>query len=337
VEVAIVGSLPPALAAPPPYLVVGGFRIVELVALALCDAGKVVVYVEEAVDLPLILEGCRFEIRNGVPPDVPRIHVGCAPYLLKSKSLVCGEHSADFGGSRLVVEPLASLADAIERNVEFMSLALARLRELGVELVRGDVRGIARGSVYVRGRVYEYAVVEGPAVIGPESAALPLTHVRPSTALYYNSRVRGEVKNALLDAYTRKQHSGYLGDSYVSPFVNLGAGTTVSNLKNTLGPVRPSYSQRAYRKLGAIFGDFAKTAIGTLIYCGKYIGPLSHVYGLVDRDVPPLSIYKNGVIVPMDRDRAREYVRRDLERFGRGDLFEYYTSRLLGGRLSPAG
>lgn len=328
-EIGLVGRINPPLLTPAPYLVAGGFRIVELAALALCDEGKVVVYVEEAADLPLTLEGCRFEVRAGVPPDVPKIHVGCAPHLLRSRSLVCGGSSVSLGGEPAVAEPLESVADLVETNVDVMKLALRRLAELGVELMKGDYRGEVKGPVYLRGRLYEYTYVEGPAVVGPKSAVLPFTYVRPGTTLYFDSRLRDEGKNAILDSYVRKQHGGYLGDSYVSSFVNFGAGTTVSNLKNTLGPIKPSYTPKSYRKLGPVVGEFVKTAIGTLIYGGKYVGPLSHLYGLVDRDVPPLTIYRGGVAQPMDAEKAREYIRRDLAQFGREDLYRFYISRLF--------
>jgi hypothetical protein len=329
-ELAIVGNIAPPLATPSPYLVAGGFRIIELAALALCEGGKVTIYVEEAVDLPHILEECRFEIRRGVPPDVPKIEAGCVPYLLKSGNLKCGGGELKLGrGEEFVAEPLVTVADIIQHNAEIMKEALSRLKELGVELVKGEVRGIVKGEAYIRGKVYEYTYVEGPAVVGPNSAVLPFTYVRPGTVLYFDAKARDEVKNSVLDAYTRKQHGGYLGDSYVAPFVNFGAGTTVSNLKNTLGAIRPSYAAKSYKKLGPVIGEFAKTAIGTLIYGGKYVGPLTHLYGVVDRDVPPLSIYKWGEITPMDREKAKEYLRRDLAQFGREDLYNYYLERLL--------
>jgi hypothetical protein len=329
-ELAIVGNIAPPLATPSPYLVAGGFRIVELAALALCEGGKVTIYVEEAVDLPYILAECRFEIRRGVPPDVPRIEAGCVPYLLKSRNLSCGGDKLKLGrGEEVVAEPLVTVADIIHHNTEIMKEALSRLKELGIELVKGEVRGTVRGEAYIRGKVYEYTYVEGPVVVGPNSAVLPFTYIRPGTVLYFDAKARDEVKNSVLDAYTRKQHGGYLGDSYVSPFVNFGAGTTVSNLKNTLGAIRPSYAAKSYKKLGPVIGEFAKTAIGTLIYGGKYVGPLTHLYGVVDRDVPPLSIYKWGEITPMDREKAKEYLRRDLVQFGREDLYSYYLERLL--------
>jgi hypothetical protein len=328
-ELAVVGSVAPPLATPPPYIVAGGFRIVELAALALCGEGRVIIYVEETANLPLILEGCRFEIRRGIPPDVPKMDVGCVPHLLRSRNLRCGGRRVDLGGRELAAEPFTSLADLIQVNAEIMREALSRLREVGVELLKGEVRGMVKGDVYVRGEVYEYTYIEGPAVVGPGSAVLPFTYVRPGTALYYDAKIRDEAKNAVVDAYARKQHGGYLGDSYVAPFVNLGAGTTVSNLKNTLGAIRPSYSAKSYRKLGPVIGEFVKTAIGTLIYGGKCVGPLSHLYGVVDRDVPPLSIYRGGEAAPMDREKAKEYIRRDLAQFGREDLYSYYVEKLV--------
>jgi len=325
VEVAIRGELRPKLAAPAPYLVVGGFRLVELAALALCEFGKVVVYVEEAVDLPMVLEGCRYEVRQGAPEDVPAVDTGCVPHLLSSLNLRCGDREVRLGkGEPRAVEPLRTLADVVEKNVEVMKAAFSKLRELGVEFVKGDVRGVVVGDMFIRGKVYEYTYVEGPAVVGPNSSILPFTYVRAGSVLYFDSKVRDEVKNAVFDAYTRKQHGGYVGDSYVASFVNLGAGTTFSNLKNTLGLIKPSYADRGYKKLGPVLGEFVKTAIGTLVYGGRYVGPLSHVYGVVDVDVPPLSIFRGGKIVPMDREKAKEYIRRDLAQFGRDDLYPFY-------------
>jgi hypothetical protein len=205
------------------------------------------------------------------------------------------------------------------------------LRELGVELLKGEVRGVVKGEAYVRGEVYEYTYVEGPVGRGARLRRASL-HLRAPRhrAILRREEARDEAKNTVCRRLcTRKQHGGYLGDSYVAPFVNLGAGTTVSNLKNTLGAIRPSYSAKSYRKLGPVIGEFVKTAIGTLIYGGKYVGPLSHLYGVVDRDVPPLSIYRGGEAAPMDREKAKEYIRRDLAQFGREDLYSYYVEKLV--------
>ncbi|AEA13579.1 sugar phosphate nucleotidyl transferase [Thermoproteus uzoniensis 768-20] len=334
-ELALVGQLRPRLLIPPPLAVVGGFRIAELVALALCDkADRVTIYVEgRDLGLPLALgRYCRLELRYGeIPPDVPRIDVSVAPYLLRAGSVDCEGVRADLGlggGVLRECKPLETYADLVANNVDVMRSAIARLKELGVDLLRGEAGGVVKGEAVIWGKTHEYTYVVGPAVIGPESEVLPFSYIRQGTALYYGVRARDEVKNSIVDAYTYKEHHGYLGDSYVSAFVNFGAGTTVSNLKNTLGPIRPSYSNRHYAKLGPVIGEFVKTAIGTLIYGGKYIGPLSHVYGLVDTDVPPLVIYRDGEIRAMDGAKIPQLLERDLSRFGLGQKAAEYLKAL---------
>ncbi|MBP1448578.1 MAG: sugar phosphate transferase [Thermoproteus sp.] len=336
-ELAIVGDLRPRLLTPPSLAVVGGFRIVELVALALCESASSPTIYIDGVDLglPFILRDvCRFSLKFGVPDDVPKIDVGIAPFLLKSLRLDCGGVKAELGtGDLLKCDRLSTYADLIAANREIMELALAKLRSLGVELIKGDVGGVVKGPALIWGRVHEYTYIAGPAVVGPNAEVLPFSYIRPGSALYYGNMVRDEVKNSVMDAFSYKEHLGYLGDSYISAFVNFGAGTTVSNLKNTLGPIRPSYSERTYKKLGPVVGEFVKTSIGSLIYGGKYIGPLSHVYGLVDRDVPPLTIFKSGEMKPMDPSKIPTLLERDLSRFGLANYKDAYLRLLQELRL----
>ncbi|MFP3169210.1 MAG: sugar phosphate transferase [Thermoproteus sp.] len=334
-EIALVGEFRPRMLVPPPLAVAGGFRIAELVALAACDkADRVTIYLRgRDLGLPLSLDRhCRLELRYGeIPADVAKIDVSVAPYLLKASSVECGGRRADLGlggGTLRDCEPLETYADLVANNVEIMKWAIARLKELGIELLRGEVGGVVKGDAVIWGKTREYTYVVGPAVVGPESEVLPFSYIRQGTALYYGVRARDEVKNSIVDAYTYKEHHGYLGDSYVSAFVNFGAGTTVSNLKNTLGPIRPSYSARSYAKLGPVVGEFVKTAIGTLIYGGKHIGPLSHVYGLVDVDVPPLTIYRNGEMRAVDRSKIPQLLERDLSRFGLSQKSRDYLEAL---------
>jgi len=122
------------------------------------------------------------------------------------------------------------------------------------------------------------AVLQGPCYVGPRSVVMPHTLIRPNTVIGPVCKVAGEVGGTVFQGYSNKAHAGYLGDALVGEWVNLGAGTTASNLKNTYGQVRvtvepggePQPTARQF--VGPVLGDFVRTAIGTLIPTGAVIG-----------------------------------------------------------------
>jgi len=89
-----------------------------------------------------------------------------------------------------------------------------------------------------------------------------------------------------MQGYTNKQHYGYLGHAYVGSWVNLGAGTTNSDLKNTYGEIKINGRSTGQQFMGCVIGDYSKSAIGTLIYTGKIIGVNSLLYGTIKNNVP---------------------------------------------------
>ncbi|MGH7699814.1 MAG: hypothetical protein ACREMJ_04745 [Gemmatimonadales bacterium] len=107
--------------------------------------------------------------------------------------------------------------------------------------------------------------------------------------------VRGELVSSVFLGYANKAHEGFVGHSVVGRWVNLGAGTITSNLKNTYGPVRLSVDGTAIdtrlQNLGALVGDHAKTAIGTLLPTGCVIGAGANVFDTVraPKHVPPFA------------------------------------------------
>lgn len=127
------------------------------------------------------------------------------------------------------------------------------------------------------------SVIEGPCWIGPHSSVLPLTLVRAGTILGPVCKVGGEISNTTLLAFSNKQHHGFIGDSYLGEWVNLGAGTVTGNLKNTLGEIRMQIGRRTIptgrQFLGAIIGDHARSATGTLLPAGCYVGYACHLSG----------------------------------------------------------
>ena len=107
------------------------------------------------------------------------------------------------------------------------------------------------------------------------------------------------MEDSVISDYTNKQHYGYIGNSYIGEWVNLGAGTTNSDLKNTYGEIKIDYHNQTIQTgeqfLGCMIGDFSKTAINTTIYTGKIIGVNSHLFGCIDRNIPSFINFINSI------------------------------------------
>jgi UDP-N-acetylglucosamine diphosphorylase / glucose-1-phosphate thymidylyltransferase / UDP-N-acetylgalactosamine diphosphorylase / glucosamine-1-phosphate N-acetyltransferase / galactosamine-1-phosphate N-acetyltransferase len=101
--------------------------------------------------------------------------------------------------------------------------------------------------------------------------------VKSNTALGPWCKVAGEVGGTIFQGFANKAHDGHLGDSYIGEWVNLGAGTTNSNLLNTYGEVVAKQSPRGSNErtgetfLGCVLGDHVKTAICTRIMTGAIV------------------------------------------------------------------
>lgn len=136
----------------------------------------------------------------------------------------------------------------------------------------------ASGPIYISHdvRVAAHAVLEGPLYVGPGSRIHPHAWLHGATALGPVCKIGGEVDHTIVHGYTNKQHHGFLGHSYVGSWVNLGAGTTNSDLKNTFGKVRVPLNGVTIDSgevfLGAIIGDHVKTAINSSLPTGAVFG-----------------------------------------------------------------
>lgn len=123
--------------------------------------------------------------------------------------------------------------------------------------------------------------LEGPLYIGPQTIVLG-GDIRGSV-VGPQCRVRGEVSACIFHGYVNKAHEGFIGHSVLGAWVNLGAGTTTSNLKNTYGDVRLEVGGTRFETgrqfLGSLIADHAKTAIGTMLSTGTVIGAGANVFG----------------------------------------------------------
>ncbi|HUR65046.1 MAG TPA: hypothetical protein VMZ03_01745, partial [Chitinophagaceae bacterium] len=140
----------------------------------------------------------------------------------------------------------------------------------------------------------------GPFAMGEESCLKLGTKVYGATTLGPACVAGGEIKNSVLFGYSNKAHDGYLGDSVIGEWCNLGAGTTNSNLKNNASEVRiwtPRGEINAGVKCGVIMGDYSRTAINTSINTGSVIGVCSNIFGsgLTPKYIPNFSWGSEGV------------------------------------------
>ena len=159
-----------------------------------------------------------------------------------------------------------------------------------------DARG---GPIYVDEDVWikSHTRVEGPAYIG-KGTNLVGGKVAPGSSLGPVCRIGGEVENSIFLGFSNKYHEGFLGHSYVGQWVNLGALTTNSDLKNNYSQVRVQLKDNQINtgliKVGAFLGDHVKTGIGTLLNTGINVGFAANLFGgrmPKDRFIPSFAWY----------------------------------------------
>ena len=151
----------------------------------------------------------------------------------------------------------------------------------GARVWPGTVISTETGPVLVdrNAQVRPGSFVEGPCYIGP-GTAVDGAKVRPGCSFGPHCRIGGEVEASVFQGYSNKHHDGFIGHSFVGEWVNLGAGTTNSDLKNAYEPVRVELAGRVCDtgrlKVGCFIGDHVKTAIGTLLNTGTVVGAFAN-------------------------------------------------------------
>lgn len=167
--------------------------------------------------------------------------------------------------------------------------------EEGAEIGSNVVFDVAHGPILVRrgAVVSPFTHLVGPMYVGPRAQVLG-DRVE-SSSIGDMCKVRGELSHTVFVGHSNKGHAGFVGHSYLGRWVNLGAMTTTSNLKNTYGAVQlwtPSGVRTTGQQfLGTFFGDHAKTGIGTLLSTGTVIGAGANVFGtnMPPKAVPPFA------------------------------------------------
>ena len=234
------------------------------------------------------------------------------------------------------------------RGVYDLITALEQLlREDAVRLLTGDSDAVPQGSIIVGDPAWvavHEATVEpgvvfdtrnGPVIL--ESGVEVRSGTRLEGPLWVGSNTRvvggpirnsaigpwsvvhGEMSTTALLGYANKSHYGFVGHSVVGRWVNLGAGTTTSNLKSTYGPVRLHIGdvdlETGHQFLGSLIGDHAKTAIGIMLDTGSVIGAGASVFDGVraPKYVPPFA-WGGSASERMTQQKFLETVERVLPR-----------------------
>lgn len=170
-----------------------------------------------------------------------------------------------------------------------------QLISLGASVEPGVVFDLRHGAVVIDqgSEIRSGTRLEGPLYVGPSTRVLG-GFLRASV-FGPECRIHGEISASVFLGFANKSHDGFVGHSIVGQWVNIGAGTTTSNLKNTYGPVRLEVNglriETGRLNLGSLIGDHAKTAIGTLLATGTVISAGANVFGPATppKYVPPFA------------------------------------------------
>lgn len=146
--------------------------------------------------------------------------------------------------------------------------------------------------------IQSFSRIEGPCYIGKRTRVKSAL-LREGTAIGQECRVSGEIEESIVASYTNKNHEGFIGHSYIGSWVNLGAMTTNSDLKNTYGTIKVLIGKNLIdtgsMKVGIFMGEMCKTSIGTLLLSGKSVGVSSQVFGTVTENVPSFTFYASSL------------------------------------------
>jgi len=149
------------------------------------------------------------------------------------------------------------------------------------------VLNVTNGPIFIgkNTEIMEGSMLRGPIAIGADSIIKMGSKIYGPTAIGPGCRVGGEVTRSILMANANKSHEGYLGDSVLGEWCNLGADTNNSNLKNNYSEVKLwNYATEKFEKTGKqfcglIMGDHAKCGINTMFNTGTVVGVFANVYG----------------------------------------------------------
>lgn len=153
------------------------------------------------------------------------------------------------------------------------------------------------GPIFIdrNARIEPFSFIQGPAYIGANSL-IASARIRGETSIGPMCRIGGEVEASVVQGFSNKHHDGFLGHSWVGEWVNIGAMTTNSDLKNTYGNIRIAIDglgqiDSGVLKLGCFLADHVKLSIGLHLNGGTIVGTGSNIFGvpIAPKTIPPFT------------------------------------------------
>jgi UDP-N-acetylglucosamine diphosphorylase/glucosamine-1-phosphate N-acetyltransferase len=209
----------------------------------------------------------------------------------------------DFNGEQIA----ADFDDAIESiHSSDAAIAIVGPRDLlhvhpAARLDPMVVADTTQGPVVIdeSATVGAFTRLEGPCYVGPRTQVQG-AKIRAGTTLGPECRIGGEIEASIVQGFSNKYHDGFLGHAYVGAWVNFGAGTQNSDLRNDYGPVSVTVNGRVVHtgrtKVGCFVGDHTKSGLSTLLNTGANTGAFCNLLpgGLVPKYIPSFASWWNG-------------------------------------------
>jgi len=184
----------------------------------------------------------------------------------------------------------------IYEGVHLLNEHLIHIEE-GAKIKPGVVLDAENGPIYIgkNVKILPNAVIEGPAYVGDGSLIKVSAKIYENTSIGPVCKVGGEVEASIIHAFSNKQHEGFIGHSYLGTWVNIGADTNNSDLKNDYGNVKVYVDGELIDSgsmfVGLIMGDHSKSGINLMFNTGTVVGVSCNIYGsgLPPKFVPSFS------------------------------------------------
>jgi len=246
---------------------------------------------------------------NGLPIKI--LDLKCANYLWDLINLNGKQIVEDF--NYLTNISKENFVDEIDSSIHIINKQNVFIGK-DVTIKPGVVLDALKGPIIISDEVFIYpnAVIEGPCFIGESSKIKSSATICENVSIGKVCKIGGEVEQSIFMDYSSKQHAGFIGHSYIGSWVNLGADTNNSNLKNNYSKIKIQLSNKEIDSgsqfLGLMIGDHSKSAINTMFNTGTVVGYSCNIFaaGFPEKYVPSFTWGGDDSSTVYDIKRAME-------------------------------